>query len=341
MKIDEQYMRRALSLARNGLFHASPNPMVGAVIVAPDGRIIGEGWHRRCGEAHAEVNAVQSVADADRPLLRQSTIYVTLEPCAHWGRTGPCAQLIIDEGIPNVVVGTTDPFSKVNGKGISMMRDAGIKVKVGVLENECRSLNCKFFTAHTLGRPFITLKWARSADGWLDCRRTPEEPAAEISTPVTRALVHRLRATHDAILVGSGTIVLDRPHLNVRHWAGRNPRPVILDRRKRFFSLDYISLADPIVFTDDNTLEEKMKFLYSRGITSVLVEGGSKMLHSFIEAGLWDVMREEIAEGLVLGDEGSAPAPSPGQATLLESVKIDGNIINIYSQNSLVDVKNL
>ena len=341
MDIDERYMRRALSLARNGILNASPNPMVGAVIVAPDGRIIGEGWHRRCGEAHAEVNAVRSVAEADRRLLRRATMYVTLEPCAHRGRTGPCAQLIIDEGIPNVAVGTTDPFSKVNGKGIGMMRDAGINVEVSILENECRSLNCKFFTAHTLGRPFITLKWARSADGWLDRRRSPDEPAAAISTPLTRTLAHRLRATHDAILVGSGTIVLDRPHLNVRHWAGHNPQPVILDRRKRFFSLDYISLADPIVFTDDNTLDEKMKWLYSRGITSVLVEGGSKMLHSFIEAGLWDVMREEIAEGLILGDEGSAPAPSPEQATLLESVKIDGNIINIYSQNSLVDVKNL
>lgn len=341
MEIDERYMRRALRLARNGMLYASPNPMVGAVIVAPDGRIIGEGWHRRCGEAHAEVNAVRSVAEADRGLLRDSTIYVTLEPCAHWGRTGPCSQLIIDEGIPRVVIGTQDPFSKVNGKGIDMMREAGIEVAVGVLENECRSLNCKFFTAHTLHRPFITLKWAQSADGWLDRRREPGQPAAAISSPLTRTLVHRLRATHDAILVGSGTLVVDRPRLDVRHWAGRNPQPVVLDRRKRFFTLDRPSISDPIVFTDDNTLQEKMGWLYGQGVTSVMVEGGSMMLHSFIEAGLWDVIRVEIAEGLVFGSDGEAPAPPVGHAPLLESTKIGSSIINIYSQNSLVDVKNL
>ncbi len=240
-----------------------------------------------------------------------------------------------------MAVGTLDPFSKVNGKGIGMMRAAGIEVEVGVLEHECQSLNCKFFTAHTLGRPFITLKWAQSADSWLDRRREYGQQAAAISSPLTRTLVHRLRATHDAILVGSGTLVTDCPRLDARHWAGRNPRPVVLDRRKRIFTLDRVNLSDPIVLSDDNSLQDKMKWLYGQGITSVLVEGGSMMLHSFIDAGLWDVMRVEIAEDMFFGPEGTAPAPPTGHAPLLESVKIGSRIINIYSQNSLVDVKNL
>ncbi|MDE6556831.1 MAG: bifunctional diaminohydroxyphosphoribosylaminopyrimidine deaminase/5-amino-6-(5-phosphoribosylamino)uracil reductase RibD, partial [Duncaniella sp.] len=192
MEVNPLFMQRALELAKNGALDASPNPMVGAVIVDAGGKIIGEGWHRRCGEGHAEVNAIASVADES--LLKDSTIYVTLEPCSHYGKTPPCADLIISKGIPRVVVGCLDPFPEVSGRGIARLREAGIEVVTGVLEEECRKLNEKFITAHTLQRPFITLKWAESADGYLDAR---------ISTPFTRMLAHKLRATSDAILVGS------------------------------------------------------------------------------------------------------------------------------------------
>ena len=220
--IDEKYMRRALELARHGELDASPNPMVGAVIVAPDGRIIGEGWHRRHGEGHAEVNAVASVADPS--MLRDATMYVTLEPCSHYGKTPPCASLIIEKGIPRVVVGCLDPFEKVSGRGVNMLREAGVEVVTGCMEAECVALNRKFMTAHRLRRPYITLKWAESADGYID---------GHISTPVTSMLVHKLRATHDAILVGSGTVLADRPRLDTRYFVGRSPLRVILDRRGR------------------------------------------------------------------------------------------------------------
>ena len=198
-------MQRALELARHGELDASPNPMVGAVIVAPDGSIIGEGWHRRHGEGHAEVNAIASVAD--QTMLRDATMYVTLEPCSHYGKTPPCASLIIEKGIPRVVVGCLDPYEKVAGRGVNMLREAGVEVETGCMEAECVALNRKFMTAHRLRRPYVTLKWAESADGYID---------GHISTPVTSMLVHKLRATHDAILVGSGTVLADSPRLDTR-----------------------------------------------------------------------------------------------------------------------------
>ena len=196
---DERWMRRCLDLARCGCYGAPPNPMVGAVIVC-DGRIIGEGYHRHCGDAHAEVNAVNSVRPADRPLLRRSTIYVSLEPCAHFGRTPPCAELIARLGVPRVVVGCVDPFARVQGRGIAMLREAGCDVTVGVLDAECRELNRRFFIFHTHHRPYITLKWAQSADGFLDRRRDGGQPA-RLSSPRSLMEVHRLRAQHGAILV--------------------------------------------------------------------------------------------------------------------------------------------
>ena len=192
MNIEEKYMRRALELARHGLGNTSPNPMVGAVIVDNSGRIIGEGYHRRCGEGHAEVNAIASVADADRGALRDATMYVTLEPCSHYGKTPPCAKLIIDTGIPRVVVGAGDPFKEVAGRGIRMMREAGIEVAEGIMAAESRALNRRFMTAHEQQRPFVTLKWARSADGFMDSDRADGQPA-KFSTPLTAMLVHRLR----------------------------------------------------------------------------------------------------------------------------------------------------
>ncbi|RYY97121.1 MAG: bifunctional diaminohydroxyphosphoribosylaminopyrimidine deaminase/5-amino-6-(5-phosphoribosylamino)uracil reductase RibD, partial [Chitinophagaceae bacterium] len=219
MTLHETYMLRCLQLARNGLGAVAPNPMVGAVLVHGD-RIIGEGWHRRYGGAHAEVECLGSVRGADRALIPESTIYVSLEPCAHHGKTPPCADLLVAERVPRVVVGCRDPFPAVAGKGIEKLRAAGIDVTVGVREAECRGLNAAFFTAHTQGRPFITLKWAQTADGQIAGfrgRRTA------ISNALSARLTHRLRATHAGILVGTNTALYDDPELSTRHWPGAQP----------------------------------------------------------------------------------------------------------------------
>lgn len=303
MEVDEKYMKRALELAAHGQGNTSPNPMVGAVIVAPDGSIIGEGYHRQCGKGHAEVNAVASVKDKSG--LKDSTMYVTLEPCSHYGKTPPCARLIIDSGIPRVVVGATDPFPEVSGRGIRMLREAGVEVVEGVLAEESRQLNRKFMTAHTHQRPFVTLKWAQSADGFMDSDR-PSGTPHKFSTRLGTTLVHHLRSLHDAILVGSGTALADNPQLNCRLWPGRSPRPVVVDRAHKV-EPDKLRMEDPLIL-DAPDIPMLLKELYSKGITSLLVEGGAALLSSFIESGLWDEARVEIsAEPLKV--HGRVPAP--------------------------------
>jgi diaminohydroxyphosphoribosylaminopyrimidine deaminase/5-amino-6-(5-phosphoribosylamino)uracil reductase len=227
-------MARCLQLARHGEFTTAPNPMVGAVIVH-DGRIIGEGWHRQCGGPHAEVNAVRSVRPEDEGLLREATIYVSLEPCSHWGKTPPCAELLVEKGFRRVVVGCLDPNEKVAGRGIRRLREAGAEVVVGVLERECWWLNRKFMTFHTLNRPYITLKWAQSADGFIDRHRESRSDGEPVhfSSQWTQTLVHRLRATHQAILVGRRTWELDQPSLTTRLWPGRNPERVVLTKSSK------------------------------------------------------------------------------------------------------------
>lgn len=284
----EVYMQRCIELARYGQMHAAPNPMVGSVIVHND-RIIGEGYHAVCGKAHAEVNAINSVKPEDRPLLKDSTIYVSLEPCAHYGKTPPCALLIVKTGIPRVVVGCLDPFSKVQGRGLSLLRDAGVCVTVGVLEEECRKLNKRFFTAQTKHRPYVTLKWARSSDGFIDQWRDCEagEQAAKISTPYSIMRVHQLRSMHQAILVGHHTLAMDRPRLNVRHWVGNQPTRVVLGRvAEGELPTGWLAYAD---------IQTAMSELYKHGIQSVLVEGGQQTLQSFIDQGLWDEAFVEVS----------------------------------------------
>lgn len=228
MVVEEKYMARCIELARGGEGNTAPNPMVGAVIVHK-GKIIGEGFHRKCGEAHAEVNAVASVWD--EALLRDSTIYVSLEPCSHYGKTPPCAELIIRKGIPRVVVGTLDPFPEVSGRGVRMLREAGIEVVTGVLEEEARALNPAFMTFQIRKRPYVYLKWAQSADGFMDIRREDASvPSVLLSSAETLRRVHRLRSEVAAIMVGTRTALLDNPSLTVRHWAGRSPVRVVLDR---------------------------------------------------------------------------------------------------------------
>ena len=284
MTDDEKYMMRCLQLARHGEFTTAPNPMVGAVIVH-EGRIIGEGWHRRYGGPHAEVNAVRSVRPEDEALLPHSTIYVSLEPCSHWGKTPPCAELLAEKGFRRVVVGCLDPNEKVAGRGIARLREAGAEVVVGVLEAECRWLNRKFMTQHTSHRPYITLKWAESADGFIDRHRESranDGDAVKFSTPWTQMLVHRLRATHEAILVGRRTWELDQPSLTTRLWPGKNAEKVILS-------------------SSGGALAESIS-----GFQSILVEGGAQTLQSFIDADLWDEVFIERSD-IVLGDGVKAP----------------------------------
>ena len=334
---DRHYMRRALELAELGRGCVSPNPMVGAVIAAPDGRIIGEGWHRRYGGPHAEVNAVASVRPADIRLLPQSTIYVTLEPCAHYGKTPPCAAMLIEKGLGHVVIGARDPFDKVCGRGIAMLREAGIDVRTGALEDECRALNASFFTAHTLRRPYITLKWAQSADGYMSAR---DGSPVRLSTPLTTVLAHRQRALHDAILVGSETMLHDHPRLDTRLWTGRSPKPLVWDRRGRLSAKDLSCVALPPQVCRDADIPSLMARLYSEGTTSVLVEGGASILRSFLEAGIWDKARVETASAATLGAHGGTPAPVPPTQPY-KTASIGTNAIRWYANNGIVRVKNL
>lgn len=293
-------MRRALQLARLGAGHVSPNPMVGAVITAPDGRIIGEGWHRRYGSGHAEVNAVASVSEADRHLLPQSTIYVTLEPCSHYGKTPPCAKLLIDNRLHRVVVGASDPNPLVSGRGIRMLREAGIEVTEGVLADECHALNSRFMTAQTLGRPHITLKWAQSADGYMAASDSNgKQRPVQLSTPVTALDVHRLRSVSDAIMVGTDTVITDNPRLDTRLWPGRSPRPVLF-ASERLPEDSAVMQRAPILLDPARPLADNMRSLWTDyGISSLMVEGGAKLLNSFIDAGLYDRIRVETSDTMI------------------------------------------
>lgn len=300
---DIMYMRRCLQLAANGRQNAKPNPMVGAVIVH-GGRIIGEGYHVRCGEGHAEVNALASVKAEDERLLSQSTMYVSLEPCAHYGKTPPCADLIVRKGVRRVVVGCVDPFAQVQGRGIRKLREAGIDVTVGVLEAECKWLNRRFFTANTLRRPYIILKWAQSANGYIDDNFSP----AMFSTPFTQMLCHKLRSENDAILVGRVTADRDHPRLDVRHWSGKSPKRIVL--------------------THDTNVKKLLETLHNQNIQSLVVEGGAKTHQSFLEADAWDEIRVETSPTAVAG--GTKAATLPPNVVLSELKTFDRNTIAVY-----------
>lgn len=307
MTFDESMMLRALQLAGCGRGEVSPNPMVGAVVVV-DGVIIGEGYHRRYGGPHAEVNAIDSVAD--KSLLRKATIYVTLEPCAHYGKTPPCADLIVRCGIPRVVIGCRDPFAKVDGRGIDRILDSGAEVEVGVLEDECRRLNRRFITAHTLHRPFVTLKWACSADGYLGEMRDGMPRPVKFSKSVGSVLVHQLRTLYDAILVGSGTVLSDNPQLNVRLVDGRSPLKVVVDRGHRISGKEKLFSDGETIVMDQPDIPSLLSSLYNKGVTSLLVEGGATVINAFLECGEWDNARVEISP-VKLGEKGYGKVPMP------------------------------
>lgn len=302
-------MHRCIDLARNGKGRVAPNPIVGSVIVHND-NIIGEGYHMKYGEPHAEVNAINSVHN--KLLLPESTLYVSLEPCSHTGKTPPCSDLIIEHKIKKVVIGTIDPNSLVAGKGIEKLRKAGIDVVEGVLEQECYELNKRFFTFHKQKRPYIILKWAQSRDGFLDTIRKAGTPIGPnwISNPVSQMLVHKWRSVEQAIMVGTNTIIYDNPRLNTRLWPGPSPLRVIVDRNGRIKKEARVfdGSVPTIVFTPkrfknsenlefiqidikNRDLKPILDHLYAREIQSLMVEGGEQLLQSFIQQNLWDEAR--------------------------------------------------
>lgn len=344
-------MARCISLARGGAGNVAPNPMVGAVVVHR-GKVIGEGYHRKYGEAHAEVNAIASVKDES--LLKDSTIYVSLEPCSHYGKTPPCAELIIKKQIPRVVVACLDPFPEVSGRGVRMLRDAGVEVVTGVMEKEAWELNREFMTFQQLKRPFVYLKWAQSADGFIDSLRADANvPAVVFSSEETRRRVHRLRANVAAIMVGTQTALLDNPSLTVRHWEGKSPVRVVLDRTLRIPSHYHLldGTVKTLVFTANDAvsrdnveyikidfarpvLPQVMDELYVRKLNSLMVEGGAKLLDSFIREGLWDEMLVETAS-VRLGSGIKAPEPGKASSLSLKAVEhANGRVVSVFSQKN-------
>jgi diaminohydroxyphosphoribosylaminopyrimidine deaminase/5-amino-6-(5-phosphoribosylamino)uracil reductase len=301
----EKYMRRCLELAKKGRGFVAPNPMVGAVIVH-EGKIIGEGYHRKWGEAHAEVNAIRSVRQ--QGLLKKSTLYVNLEPCSHFGKTPPCANLIIEKQIPQVIVGQIDPFPQVSGRGIKILREAGIEVTANVLKTECEDLNKHFITFVNKQRPYIIIKFSQSADGYIDKVREINDGQAPVkfSNDFTRLLTHKMRAEESAIVVGSRTLELDKPQLNVRYWQGNDPVRITADSRK--------------------SLSKWMRDLYEQNIQSLIVEGGAKLIRSFVNENLWDEARIETGT-LKLGKGVKAPVLS---GTLESVQKCENSSILVF-----------
>lgn len=318
LSTDKLYMARCLELALNGQGNVAPNPMVGALIVH-NNRIIGEGYHIKYGDSHAEINAINSVKD--KSLLKESTLYLSLEPCSHFGKTPPCVDTIISMGIPRVVVATIDVNPKVMGRGVEYLRKAGVDVVVGVMEAEARDLNRRFFTFQTKKRPYIILKWAQTIDGFIDAVRSPSDPIAPvwITNELSRSLVHRWRSEEQAILIGTKTVEKDNPKLNVRDWSGRTPTRVIIDRKLRLpiEANVFDGLIPTLLFIGNNAtasvrkaqfaaipnLEiisidfargmefQLLKELYDRNINSVMIEGGAIIISSFVQKNLWDEAR--------------------------------------------------
>ncbi|MDF2192506.1 bifunctional diaminohydroxyphosphoribosylaminopyrimidine deaminase/5-amino-6-(5-phosphoribosylamino)uracil reductase RibD [Paraflavitalea sp. CAU 1676] len=341
----ETYLHRCLELARQAAGYTAPNPMVGAVLVH-EGCIIGEGWHRQYGGPHAEPNCIASVAEADQPLIPQSTMYVSLEPCAHFGKTPPCADLIVRHRIPRVVIGARDPFVQVDGKGIDKLKAAGVDVTVGVLEEASTELNKRFFTFHTKHRPYIILKWAQTANGFIG---NDDHSRLMISNALTNRTVHKWRSEEAAILVGTNTALFDDPRLNTRHWEGPSPIRAVVDMDLRLpASLKlFDGTARTIVFNtkqhagegtvqyyqvtrDVSLVHQVANALYQQNILSVLVEGGAQLLQSFIDEGYWDEAR--IITNETLRVDSGIRAPELGAATLLETTTLENDTIRILKK---------
>lgn len=346
MKTDEWYIQRCIDLALKGKGNVAPNPMVGAVIVLND-EIIGEGYHEQYGQAHAEVNAVNAVQN--KALLKDATIYVSLEPCAHVGKTPPCADLIVQHQFKRVVVGCLDSYSEVSGKGIQRMREHSIQVDVGVMEQECRELNKRFFTFHERKRPYIILKWAQTVDGFMDPLRTNNEKGIYwITHPETKKVVHQWRAEEAAIMVGKNTAIVDNPSLTTREFKGKNPIRILLDSHLEtpinanlfndeaqtlIFNLDKsaIESSNEWIKVDKMDLAVIMSVLHKKNIQSVIVEGGKQILEQFIASNLWDEARVLIGENVFL--EGLA-APLLNES-LVRSTELGKDRLNCYKNTKI------
>jgi diaminohydroxyphosphoribosylaminopyrimidine deaminase / 5-amino-6-(5-phosphoribosylamino)uracil reductase len=313
MSTHEKYMNRCIQLAKNGLGTTYPNPLVGSVIVY-NGKIIGEGWHQKAGEAHAEVNAINSVID--KTLLSKATIYVSLEPCSHFGKTPPCADLIAYHKIPNVVIGTIDSFAKVAGNGIKKLMQSGANVTIGVLEKECKELNKRFFTFHEKKRPYVILKWAETGDGFIAPLEKNEKKPVWITNQYSRQLVHKWRTEEQAILIGTNTVLEDNPQLNARDFKGNNPIRIVLDKSGKITDSYLVKdqKINTIFFTENKYLTKNVNIIYENtifdtvllffilkklhehNIQSVIIEGGKQTLQSFIDENLWDEARVFTSE---------------------------------------------
>lgn len=337
-------MQRCIELALRAAGFVAPNPMVGAVLVHED-KIIGEGYHRQYGQAHAEVNCIRSVAAGDQHKIAASTLYVSLEPCAHFGKTPPCADLIISQKIPSVVIGCRDPFPAVNGKGIEKLLTAGITVTEPVMENECRALNRRFFTFHEKRRPYIILKWAQTANGRI---AGGSEERLHISGEFSNRLVHRWRSEEAAIMVGTQTALLDNPQLNNRLWSGATPVRIVLDRALKLPTDLHLfdGKARSIVLNeqrqetkgllhyhrlngDGSMAAQIANALYELNIQSVLVEGGAQLLQSFIDEGLFDEVR--IIRNQRLTVAGGLDAPDLPALQLQQEETLGDDLIQIFT----------
>ncbi len=315
MNLDEIYMERCLQLAALGQMHVAPNPMVGSVIVH-NNRIIGEGYHQKYGQSHAEVNAVNSVMNKE--IFKESTIYVTLEPCSHHGKTPPCADMIVRHGFKRAVIGTTDPNSQVSGRGIERLKQAGIDVTVGILEEKCREINKRFFTFHQKKRPYVLLKWAQSKDGFFDVHRTKDQKGVFwITQQETKSLVHKWRSEEESILVGKRTVEVDDPQLTVRAYHGKNPIRIIIDPQLQLqgdfqvFSnevktivlnkyKDHVEGNIEYIIPSSFGIQDLLEILHSKEILSVMVEGGRTTIQHFIDSGLWDEARVLVGQNDLL-----------------------------------------
>jgi diaminohydroxyphosphoribosylaminopyrimidine deaminase / 5-amino-6-(5-phosphoribosylamino)uracil reductase len=331
VNIHEKYIKRCIEIAKNGLGTTRPNPMVGCVIVL-NNTIIGEGFTSKYGGPHAEVNAINSVKD--KTLLNQATLYVTLEPCSHYGKTPPCSDLIIAHKIPNIVIGCIDEHEKVAGKGIEKLKNAGCHVTVGVLENECKIHHKRFFTFHNKKRPYIILKWAETKDGFISPKTKNQQKPVWITNEYSRQLVHQWRAEEQAILVGANTVLQDNPSLTVRDWTGENPVRIVIDKNynlPKFCSVFNNEAKTIIIGKNDidfkKTIAKQIcNILYKNQITSVIIEGGAKTLQTFINEKLWDEARIFIGEKAF--KQGTKSPNFSGK--LISKTKIKEDILNMY-----------
>ena len=327
MKIHEKYISRCINIAKNGLGSTAPNPMVGCVIVY-NHKIIGEGFTSPYGGAHAEVNAINSVKD--KSLLKEATLYVTLEPCSHYGKTPPCSNLIIEHGIKNVVIGCVDDNKKVAGQGIAKLNEAGCNVIVGVLEEACKEHHKRFFTFHNKQRPYIILKWAETANGLIAPLHKKEKQPVWITNQYSRQLAHKWRAEEQAILIGANTVLEDNPSLTTRDWQGKHPIRVVLDKHdklsKEFKVFD--NKSDTIVI-NETAAEDICNSLFEANINSVIIEGGAKTLKLFIDSGFWDEARVFIGESIF--KEGIAAPKITGQ--FISKQQILNDTLKIYANN--------